>query len=60
MTTSCLKPATSTSQHLTRNTAPAISRELNRKPQVPAARGRSTAAQRFLSVLMNSLSAWAV
>jgi hypothetical protein len=60
MTTSSLKSAAATSQNLLRNAAPTASHEPIRQPRASAPRARSTAARRFLNVLMNSLSAWAV
>lgn len=63
MTTSCLKPATQTSQRLDRSTTATTSRSGGspRQPNTTAARTDSAgAAKRFLTALMHSLSAWAV
>jgi hypothetical protein len=60
MTTSSLKPATLTSQNRLRDAAASPLRESNRRPGDLTPRSRpSGTARRFLSVLMNSLSAWA-
>jgi len=61
MTTSSLKLATLTSQNRLSTAATTPLRETNRRPVDLTPRSRPTgAARRFLSVLMNSLSAWAV
>jgi hypothetical protein len=61
MTTSSLKPTTLTSQNGLRTAAAAPLRESNRRAGDLAPRSRPAgAARRFLSVLMNSFSAWAV
>ena len=58
MTTSSLKPTTPTTQNL-RSAAASPVRESNRRIGNVTPRP-ACAARRFLSVLMNSLSAWAV
>jgi hypothetical protein len=61
MTTTCLKPATQTSPRFDRITAATTLRHSDRQPRSITARSSSTgAARRFLSVLLTSLSAWAV
>ncbi len=60
MTTSTLKPVTPTTQHLLRNAA-SPARESNRPVGTITPRRRPAGAgRRFLSVLLNSFSAWAV
>jgi hypothetical protein len=61
MTTSSLKTVAPTSPSLLRNVAPTAVRETDSRLSGLAPRVRPTgSARRFLNVLMNSLSAWAV